>query len=430
MENERLARVRPFEICSIRPPTENNSLTFRLSRNCYWNKCGFCPIYKTGAKFAKRPVSEVIADIESAGLLNELMVENGIGGSMYSKVIQERALSLVQRIRKAREEAGVTDRHRCLPLENSPDPRMRWFSSWFVEYPDITDCVEHLMSWRIAGGSTCFLGDADSLILKPEFMGLGTSHIRKHFMGIERFTVYGRTRTAARIRSEGELAAFKEAGLDRVHFGIESGSADVLKKIKKGETPEDHVEGSLKTARAGLSCSFYVMPGLGGMELSESHAVQTARVINEAAPDYVRIRTLEIFEGMPLDDMRRKGEFTEADDDTAAREIRKMIEEIRVPVEILSDSATNLLPVFGSLPKDRGKMLATIDEYLAKPPRERLEYSLHARISAFAGQYGALSAEVLNAISPVLRDKRLDFGTASDEEIKNMTAFVKSRLMP
>ncbi len=430
MENERLARVRPFEICSIRPPTENNSLTFRLTRNCYWNKCGFCPIYKTGAKFAKRPVNEVMADIESAGLLNELMAENGIGGSMYSKVIQERALSLVQRIRKAREEAGVTDRQRSLPLENSPDARMRWFSSWFVEYPDITDCVEHLMSWRLAGSSTCFLGDADSLILKPEFMSAVTSHIRKHFPGIRRFTVYGRTRTAARVRSVDELAAFKAAGLDRVHFGIESGSADVLRKVNKGETPEDHVEGSLKTTRAGLSCSFYVMPGLGGMELSESHASETARVINDAAPDYVRIRTLEIFEGTPLDEMREKGEFTEADDDTAAREIRKMIEEIRVPVEFLSDSATNLLPVFGSLPEDRGSMLQTIDEYLAKPSRERLEYSLQARISAFAGQYGGLSEEILDAISPVLRDNRLDSGAASDEEIKNMTAFVKSRLMP
>ncbi|MCF8029093.1 MAG: hypothetical protein K9K81_12070 [Desulfobacteraceae bacterium] len=82
MQPDRLATIRPFEICSIRPPTENNSLTFRLTRNCYWNKCAFCPIYKTGAKFKKRSVEEVKEDVTNARILDDLLAENGLTGSM------------------------------------------------------------------------------------------------------------------------------------------------------------------------------------------------------------------------------------------------------------------------------------------------------------------------------------------------------------
>lgn len=81
MQAQKLADIRPFEICSIRPPTKNHSLTFRLVRICYWKKCGFCPLYKTGAKFRKRTVEELRSDIENAGLVNELLTEEVLAGS-------------------------------------------------------------------------------------------------------------------------------------------------------------------------------------------------------------------------------------------------------------------------------------------------------------------------------------------------------------
>lgn len=429
MQQDRLSSVKQFEICSIRPPTENSSLTFRLTRNCYWNRCAFCPIYKTGSKFEKRALNDIKTDISNARILDELLADNGIG-LLPDPAVEERALALVDRIRRAKREAGTALRERSTPLDSSPDPRMRWFSSWFIDYPDLSDCLSHLIAWRLSGGRNCFLGDADSLILSPDFMEEVLSHIRTNFPEIVRFTVYGRTRTAARRRSLKDLEALRNAGIDRVHFGIESGSATVLERMDKGETPDDHIEGALKAAEAGLSCSFYVMPGLGGDALWEEHALETARVINRAGPRYVRLRTLEIFEGTPLHAMRRRGEFVEADDDRVAHEIRKMIEAVHVPVALLSDGATNLLPVFGRLPEDRDDMLAVIDDYLHRDPRGRIEYSLRSRLESFAGQYGGLSPEVAEAIRPVIRGNRLQPEKASDGELRHMIAFVKSRLMP
>lgn len=428
--SDKLASVQPFEICSIRPPTENSSLTFRLTRNCYWNRCGFCPVYKTGSSFKKRSIEEVKADINNARLLDELLFDSGAGMPRYSESDYAIGASLARRIIEAKKAAGIIDRERVTPLENAADPRMRWFSSWFIEYPDISDCVNHLLTWRISGGRNCFLGDADSLILKPEFLDEAIREVKSAFPGISRFTVYGRTKTAAEQRSLDDLKGYKKAGLDRIHFGIESGSAAVLEMINKGETPEDHIKGALKTAEAGISCSFYVMPGLGGRNLSMEHAIETARIINETKPDYVRLRTLEIFDGTPLDEMRKQGSFIEADDDTVAMEIRTMIEAINVPVQFLSDSATNLLSLFGSLPAEKGSMLKIIDNYLSMDKRQRIEMSFMSRLESFYGQYGGLSNEIVQRISPVIEGSGINLSKASDNDVKGMTAFIKSRLMP
>ena len=197
MTSDKLASIKPFEICSIRPPTENSSLTFRLTRNCYWNKCGFCPVYKTGLSFKKRSIDEVKADINNARILDDILFDSGAGMPRYSESDYALGASLTRKIKEAKDGAGIAERERLTPLDKASDPRMKWFSSWFVEYPDISDCVNHLLTWRISGGRNCFLGDADSLILKPEFLDEAIENIRSAFPGISRFTVYGRTKTAA-----------------------------------------------------------------------------------------------------------------------------------------------------------------------------------------------------------------------------------------
>jgi radical SAM superfamily enzyme len=53
-----------FEQGVIRPPSEASSLLVRVTRNCPWNKCLFCPAYK-GVAFSKRSVEEVVGDIDA-----------------------------------------------------------------------------------------------------------------------------------------------------------------------------------------------------------------------------------------------------------------------------------------------------------------------------------------------------------------------------
>jgi hypothetical protein len=421
--------IKPFEICSIRPPTENTSLTFRLTRNCYWNRCAFCPVYKCGARFSKRGIVEVAEDIRRARLIDDLMFEQGIGIPIYHEGEFERATRLVEKIGHARWEAGIIDDGQ--PEEpRDLDPELAWFLPWFKDRPGLLDSFHHVLSWRIGGSKTCFLGDADSLILKPGFLKEAIRLVKGGFPTVERFTVYGRTSSAARVRSPRDLRGYRDAGLHRVHFGMESGSDKVLSLVNKGITKVEHVEGLQKTREAGLSCSVYVMPGLGGTALSDDHACETADVITRTSPDFVRLRTLQVFPGTPLDGMRRQGEFVEAGEEQVVREIRTMVEKIGCATVLMSDSATNLLPVQGRLPEDRAAMLSEIDGYLSLTERERLEFSLRARVSSFYGQYGGLSRDIYGKIAPFLKNGALDPGEAADEELLAAVTLIRGKLMP
>jgi hypothetical protein len=375
-------------------------------------------------------MDEVKEDVNRAKLIDDLLYEQGISGTPSSYAGYSLVTELVHRIRTAQKETGheVEENREEPPKDLHPD--LVWFLSWFKEKPDLMDSLNHILTWRMAGGKTCFLGDADSLIIKPEFMTEVMDEIKDKFSSLQRFTVYGRTKTAARVRNVEELKAYRNAGLDRIHFGLESGSDAVLKFMDKGVTKNEHVEAGIKTREAGLSCSVYVMPGLGGSRWWEAHAHETAEVLTKMTPDYVRLRTLQIFPQTPLDEARRNGDFVEASEEQVVREIRIMVEETDTKAEILSDSASNLLSINGRLPEDRPAMLREIDQYLALSHRDKLLFSADSRLRSFVGQYGGLSEDISGAISPYLKRERLDFSNASDGEIEGIIRLIRAKLMP
>jgi len=430
VKNIDLNSIEPFEIASIRPPTENYSLSFRVIRNCHWNKCSYCPAYKTGKRFSKRSLEEVKVDISNAKRIDDLLYENGIGIPNYSEADYYRVSALIDEIKKLKNSAEKTETDIRNTINNDTDERMEWFASWFKDKPALEDSMYHIISWRIGGGKTCFLGDADSLVLKQDFLQDVMNHIKNNFPSLERFTIYGRTKTAAQTRSVGELIKFHNAGINRVHFGIESGSDNVLSLINKGVTAAQHIDGCLKVKDAGLSCSIYVMPGLGGSKLSQEHAFETVRVINAIEPDFVRLRTLEIFSSTPLEAMRRDGTFQEASEEEVVQELKILIENVKCNTEILSDSASNLLDIYGSLPRDRDSMLKVIDSYLSLSPRKKLEFSLNSRLRSFIGQYGSLKEDIYTKLSPYIAGNTIDIESMSDSYISSVIQLIRSKLMP
>jgi len=235
MQDIDLLAIKPFEICSIRPPTENYSLTFRLTRNCYWNKCRFCPVYKLGARFSKRTLDEVKEDIERAKKIDDLLIEWNIIDPYFFNRSDSRFMDLINEIKEAHREAGFADsdaREKQPEISEEIDPRMAWFLSWFRDKPAIEDSLNHVLTWRTGGARTCFFGDGDSLILKPDFFAEVTGHVKKNFPSLERFTVYGRTKSAAKLRTLSELQDFKKLlkpqpdYLERVYIHTMRGKAD------------------------------------------------------------------------------------------------------------------------------------------------------------------------------------------------------------
>ena len=207
------------------------------------------------------------------------------------------------------------------------------------------------------------------------------------FPSINRVTTYGRSHTAARKSLE-ELKELKAAGLDRIHIGLESGYDPVLTYMQKGVTAEKHINGGRKVVEAGISLCEYVMPGLGGKKMSHKHALETARVLNEINPDYIRLRSLHVHPIMPLWSKIQDGDFELQTEDEVVEEIGTFIENLQVTSYLKSDHMLNLLmEVEGKMPEDKQKCLSIINQYLSLPEEERLNFKLGRRL----GYYERLS---------------------------------------
>jgi hypothetical protein len=239
--------------------------------------------------------------------------------------------------------------------------------------------------WFRAGMNSIFLQDADSLTLRPSKLIEILKHIRTRFPFVNRVTSYSRSSTIARIDEE-DLKAIREAGLDRVHVGLESGSDNVLKRVKKGATKAIHVSAGLKAKSARLELSEYIMPGLGGVRLSEEHALETADALNQINPDFIRLRQLAIPIGAPLSKDLMEGRFEMCSDPMVAGEVLTLIESLNgITSVVKSDHILNLFSeVEGTLPEDKERMLEPLRTFLSMESEKQRLYQIGRRIGVFS----------------------------------------------
>ncbi|MBW1944054.1 MAG: radical SAM protein [Deltaproteobacteria bacterium] len=331
-----------FEQGPIRPPNEARSLLLRVTRNCPWNQCLFCPVYKN-KKFSLRSVDEIKQDIQTARDIAD----------------DAKALSW-----KLGSRGEVNDR----------------VISHVFNNPGYSSAYRSIAVWLFYGTRACFLQDADNLIMKTEDLVEVLQFLREKFPEINRVTTYSRSRTIV-TKSVASLKKIREAGLDRVHVGLESGYDPLLKLMKKGVTGEQQVQAGKKVIAAGMELSEYVMPGLGGQEFWKEHAKATARVLNRIDPHFIRIRSLRVPDRIPLFEKLKQGDFKMQTDDMLAEEIHVFIENLdNINSTVTSDHIMNLLEeVSGKLPQDKGKMLEVIKDYQKLSDSERLIYRLGRR---------------------------------------------------
>jgi len=197
-----------------------------------------------------------------------------------------------------------------------------------------------IYNWLISGGKTAFLQDANSLILPTQKLVDILKHLRKTFPSLNRVTSYARSKTLSQRKLE-ELVEMRKAGLDRLHVGLETGDDVLLKRMRKGVTSEGHISGGRKAMEAGFQLSEYWMPGLGGKEMWKEHAKNTARVLNEINPNYIRSRPFSPSPGSPLFEAYGKGAFQLLTPREQLIELKLMMEELNVTSKVCFDHAGN-----------------------------------------------------------------------------------------
>jgi hypothetical protein len=345
-----------FEQGPIRPPSEASSLLVRVIRNCTWNRCRFCPVYK-GCRSSLRPVDEVLADVEAMRAAADVLerAEAREGRDMVTTGALSDALS-------GALHAGLVP-------------------------PEAFQVALFLRE----GGRAVFLQDADPCAVAPEKLAAVLERTRDLFSSVTTVIAYGRAATLAR-RHPSDLTRLAAAGLSRVHIGMESGADAVLARVDKGCTAAQLIQAGRQVLEAGIELCFYVMPGLGGRDLADEHIRGTAAVLREVAtaaaperPLVVRLRTTAVVPGTPLAADEAAGRFALPDDIEVVAELRALFEQLEgVRLELRSDHLLNLLPgLEGSLPADRARLVAMLDELLALPAAEQAEFALGARVGVF-----------------------------------------------
>ncbi|MCG8568198.1 MAG: radical SAM protein [Desulfobacterales bacterium] len=316
-----------FETGMYRPPSEGGSasLLVRFTRNCPWNHCTFCSMYKR-ERFQLRPLEELKADVDAmAALIQDLEALSGGDGI-----------------------------------------RRDGISKLFGQVPELNDHdgLPMLIQWYMNGGRTAFIQDANSVIMKTPDLVAALAHLRTTFPSIERVTSYARARTLSQ-KSLDELKAIRVAGLDRLHLGLETGDDILLKEIKKGVTAQGHAQGGKKAMDAGFQVSEYWMPGLGGRARTREHARNTARVLNQINPHYIRSRPFRPIPGTPMAQQVDGGSFLMLTPHEQLEELREMIQLLDVTSHLCFDHAMN------HWKQPNGRLLFTQDYEGYRFPQEK-----------------------------------------------------------
>jgi len=345
-----------FKIGPLRPPGEigDYSLLLRVTKNCPWNKCTFCfGRFYNRDPFEMRSVNEVKADIDSVGSISNeikaISVELGYAGEVSPLATMIKSHQLY-----GKEETSLNEDE---------------FNNLY--------CLVTVYNWLVSGCKTVFLQDADTPIMNTDQLVEILEYLTKAFPSIKRITSFVRSKTVVEKKPE-ELSQLRRAGIIRLYFGLETGDDELLRYVDKGVTAEEHIEAGTKALEAGFEVSECVMPGLGGKSMLIQHAKNTAHVLNEINPHFIRLSPFVPVDNTPLLEAYQGGEFELTSPHERLQEIRLMIEDLKVtsrvcfthPFNASYRSGTRLVPLMKQdyngykFPEEKKMVLELIDKGL------------------------------------------------------------------
>jgi radical SAM superfamily enzyme YgiQ (UPF0313 family) len=287
----------------IRPPSEWKSYFLPLTSGCSNNTCTFCGYY--GSKLQIRDVDDIKSEIDAVALFTR----RGIRLPNVSKVIYAVA-----------------------------------------------------QDWD---GKRVFLQDGDALVYPFLKLREALQYLNEKLPGVERIGTYATPQDILRRNSD-ELKELKELKLGIFYTGLETGDTELLQKIGKGVSSDKVVEAGKKVKEAGISFSVTIILGLGGIEGSKKHVLETAKILTGIDPDYVGALTLTLVPGTPLYEQWERNEFHPLSPFQSLEELKLIIENSNfIDCFFSSMHASNYLSVRGKLPQDRERMLRGLEAVLA-----------------------------------------------------------------
>jgi len=205
-----------------------------------------------------------------------------------------------------------------------------------------------------------FLADGDALVMDTGKLLAILEKLYKSFPHLERVGIYA-TPQALLHKTEEELRKLKQAGLGIVYMGVETGNDELLQWIRKGVSRAEISKAGRKAIEAGFILSVTVINGLGGLEKMAAHAHDTATLLNEIDPHFLGLLTLMVCQGTPLARLVEKNLFQVPEPLDILREIEMMLQDLELSNCVFRcNHASNYLPLRGTLPQDKQRLLETL----------------------------------------------------------------------
>jgi radical SAM superfamily enzyme YgiQ (UPF0313 family) len=288
----------------FRPPSEHRSYYLPLTSGCANNSCTFCAFY--GSRLQIRPLEDIKGEID----------------------------------------ALATCKSSGIRLAGADEAVYGMASYW--------------------DGRRLFLQDADALVYPFSKLREVLRYLNEKLPHVERIAAYATPQDAHRL-SLSELTELNQLKLGILYMGIESGDEAVLNRVGKGVDCKQMIEAGNKVKKAGIALSATIILGLGGAEMSRQHTAGTASILSDIDPDYAGALTLTLVPGTPLHRQWQNGGFNPLSPFQTLYELREIINASRFSRCFLSSMhASNYLSVRGTLPQDRARMLAELDDVLKK----------------------------------------------------------------
>ena len=274
---------------------------------------------------------------------------------------------------------------------------------------------------------TCFLQDGDSFLMKTDELVAILNLLKQTFPYLKRISSYGRAQSMIR-KSGQEMQAICQAGLNKLYCGMESGSDKVLKKVNKGVTAADISTSSRRAKDAGMSISEFIILGLGGQELWEEHALETAKVLNEIDPHFIRVLTIGVKPGSGLLRQMEAGEYTLQTEKNIIEEQRLLIENLNGITSHYANhhSVDLLMELRGQFPQDKPQLLAILDRYLSLPEEDRINFTLGKRIGVYHKLNDMESAHLRKQVDAQLLKIRASY---SDDQLDELFHHLRAQIV-
>ncbi|MEW6113412.1 MAG: radical SAM protein [Thermodesulfobacteriota bacterium] len=217
-----------------------------------------------------------------------------------------------------------------------------------------------------------FLADGDALCIPQKRLVEVLKLVNEYFPSLERVGIYANARNILHKSLE-DLQTLRGLKLGIIYLGVETGDRELLEKIHKGASYEQLVEAARRVKQAGITLSVTVLLGIGGIEASERHAHETARILTDMDPDYVGALSVIVVPGTELHQEYEEGRFELPDPFGLINELRIMISDSSFSHCVFrSNHASNYLPVKATLPQDKEQILKAIERVMSSRDRSRL----------------------------------------------------------